>query len=424
MAMTKQACASRMAELHEAIVAYAKLLVEDGAAIQHGQELVIQCPVEAYEFGRLVVEQAYAAGAGHVTMIWGDEPTARLEYLNCPVSYFETVPSWKREQLNSLAEKGASFLFIDGADPMALAGIDPAKPAAASLARNSQCKSFRDGMDFGRNVWCIGGVPVKAWATTVFPGVSEDEAMVKMWEVILSVSRSYEGDPHKNWEEHNANFNKNLELLNKYKFDQLRYSSSNGTNFTLGLTKKHIWEGGAAITTSGIHFFPNIPTEEVFTTPDRMRTNGKVFSALPLVRNGVTIRDFWFEFKEGRVVDFGAAEGADVLKSILDTDDGAKYLGECALISKFTPIRQSGVLFYNTLYDENASCHLAIGTGFPECYEGGLEMTSEELLEVGVNKSHTHVDFMIGSDDLTITGITAKGEEVPVFINGTWAWNG
>lgn len=195
MAMTKQACATRMEELKDAITAYAKLLVEDGAAIQSGQELVVQCPVEAYEFGRLVVEQAYAAGVGHVTMIWGDEPLARLDYLNCPVSYFETVPSWKREQLNSLAEKGAAFLFIAGSDPMALAGIDPAKPAAASRARNSQCSSFRDGMDFGRNVWCIAGVPVKAWATTVFSDVSEDEAMVKLWEAILAVSRSLTGIP-------------------------------------------------------------------------------------------------------------------------------------------------------------------------------------------------------------------------------------
>lgn len=423
MAMTKQACATRMEELKDAITAYAKLLVEDGAAIQSGQELVVQCPVEAYEFGRLVVEQAYAAGVGHVTMIWGDEPLARLDYLNCPVSYFETVPSWKREQLNSLAEKGAAFLFIAGSDPMALAGIDPAKPAAVSRARNSQCSSFRDGMDFGRNVWCIAGVPVKAWATTVFSDVSEDEAMVKLWEAILAVSRSLTGDPHKNWEEHNARFNRNLELLNSYKFDRLRYSSSNGTNLTLGLTKKHVWEGGAATTVSGTRFFPNIPTEEVFTTPDRMRANGKVFSALPLVRNGVTIKDFWFEFKDGHVVDFGAAQGEEVLKSILDTDEGAKYLGECALISKFTPIRQSGVLFYNTLYDENASCHLAIGTGFPECYEGGLDMSPEELLECGVNKSHTHVDFMIGSDDLNIVGITANDEEVPVFIDGSWAWD-
>ena len=419
---TSAECRASMRALEDEIANYAELLVCDGVAIKPGQELVVNAPVEAYEFARLVVKAGYEAGAGHVTVIWGDERITRLEYENLPREYFETVPAWKRDQLNTLAEDGAAFLFLSGEDPSALKGIDPAKPATALRARNMQCRAFRDGMDFGRNAWCIGGVPVAAWARQVFPDVSEEEALYRLWAAILRASRADGEDPHGAWETHNAAFEKNKRQRNGMHFESLHYTSSNGTDLIVGLTDKHIWEGGAARTQDGTAFFPNIPTEEVFTSPDCRRTQGRVVSALPLVHNGLLVSDFWFEFKDGRVVDFGAERGASVLEEILETDDGARRLGECAIISKNTPIRQSGLIFYNTLYDENASCHLALGMGFPDCYEGGYEMTAEELAEKGVNKSHTHVDFMIGSDDLAITGITADGKEVPFFINGQWAW--
>ena len=421
-AMTPEEIRRSMEGLSAQIDAYAELLVADGAAIQPGQELVVSAPVEAADFARRVVKVAYACGAGHVTVIWADDAMARLEYENCPLESFQNTPSWKIEQLNSLAEKGAAFLFLEGSDPSALKGIDPAKPAAARRARNAQCKVFREGMDFGRNVWCIGGVPVPAWAKTVFPDISEQEAILRLWTAILSTARADGDDPHEAWETHNATFEKNKRMLNEARFDALRYSSSNGTELTVGLPKGHVWEGGAARTVDGTLFFPNMPTEEVFTSPDRMRADGIVYSALPLVHSGSIVRDFWFRFENGAVVDYGAAQGKEVLKQILATDENAVRLGEVALVSKNTPIRQSGLLFFSTLYDENASCHLAIGTGFPECIEGGVEMDVEALMAAGVNHSHTHVDFMIGADDLEITGIRADGSETPIFTSGQWAW--
>ncbi|MGN0286589.1 MAG: aminopeptidase [Atopobiaceae bacterium] len=420
--MTEAEVRSSMRGLSHQLDLYATLLVRKGAAVQQGSELVVFAPVERADFVRRVVRAAYKAGAAHVTVIWSDDEITRLTYENVDIERLRHTPSWKREQLDSLAQAGASFLFLEGTDPSVLKGIDPAKPAAVSHARNTECKAFRDGMDFGRNVWCIAGVPVAKWACHVFPGLSPEEAVYRLWVAILEVSRAAGDDPQSEWERHNANFEKNKRILNTYAFDSLHYTSSNGTDLTLGLNHGHIWEGGAGRTVDGKVFFPNIPTEEVFTSPDRNRADGVVHSALPLVHAGQVVRDFWFKFQAGKVVDFGASEGKDVLAHILKTDEGACRLGECALIAKNTPIRESGVLFYDTLYDENASCHLALGMGFPECIDGGFQMTKEQLVEHGVNQSSTHVDFMIGSDDLNVTGLTADGQEVPVFVDGLWAW--
>lgn len=422
MSMTAAEARKAIEALDPQIDRYAELLVRKGVALKEGQELVIQAPVETADFARRAVRAGYAAGAGHVTVIWGDDAVARMEYENCELSYFENTPSWKVEQLNSLAEQGAAFLFIEGADPMALAGIDPAKPATARKARNAQCKVFRDGMDFGRNAWCIGGVPIARWATHVFEGLEPDIAIYELWKAILHVARADGDDPQAAWDEHNANFERSKRFLNEHAFDSLRYSSANGTDLTIGLNEGHIWEGGAAHLVDSRSFFPNIPTEEVFTTPDRLRVEGTVHSALPLVHGGQIVRDFWLRFEGGAVVDYDAAEGKEVLRQIVETDDNARRLGEVALISKNTPIRESGILFFDTLYDENASCHLALGMGFPECLEGGLEMERDELLAHGVNWSHTHVDFMVGADDLSITGIAKDGTETPIFVGGQWTW--
>ena len=421
--MTNAEVTASLAGLSKAIRRYAKLVVRKGAAIQPGQELVIQTPVERADFARVLADEAYAAGAGHVTVLWSDEEITRMEYANMAVDYFSTVPAWKREQMNSLATGGAAFLFVDGADPQALRGIDPKKVETRSRAMREQCDVYRKGLDFGKNVWCIAGAPVTAWARTVFPDLSQDEAMLRLWEAILMAARADGPDPQSEWERHNATFEKNKRLLNQYAFDRLVYKSANGTDFELGLNQGHVWAGGAARTVDGTVFFPNMPTEEVFTSPDCLRANGVVHSVMPLVHGGQIVRDFWFRFEDGRVVDYGAKEGRDVLKSILEVDNNACMLGECALISKDTPIRQSGLLFYDTLYDENASCHLALGMGFPECLEGGLDMSRDELVAHGVNQSLTHVDFMIGADDLCITGITKSGEEVEVFVDGRWAWS-
>ena len=411
-----------IAGLSKHINRYAQLLVRKGVALRPGQELVVQSPVECADFARRVVREAYKARAGHVTVIWSDDIMTRLEYENVALSYFEETPAWKKEQLNGLADKGAAFLFLEGSDPDALQGIDPVKPATASFARNRDCRAFRDGMDFGRNAWCIAGVPVEAWASKVFPDVPRREAVYRLWMAILQVARADGDDPQAAWETHNATFVKNKRLLNEGAYDALRYWSSNGTDLVVGLNKGHLWEGGSSRTVNGTTYFPNIPTEEIFTTPDRLRAEGIVYSVLPLVHQGQVIRDFWMRFEGGRVVDYNAVQGREVLKNIIETDENSCRLGECALISKNTPIRETGLLFYDTLYDENASCHLALGLGFPECIENGYDMSSDELLTAGVNRSHAHIDFMIGADDLYVWGVRKDGTEVPLFEEGKWAW--
>ena len=401
---------------------YASLIVRTGVNVKPGQEMVVQAPVETCEFVRLLVKHGYAAGAGHVTVIWNDDAVTRMTYENVETAYFEQTPEWQRIQLDSLAEAGACFIFVEGADPEALKGIDPAKPAAASKARNTQCRSLRRGVDFSINPWCIAGAAVAAWAKHVFPRGPVDVAIYRLWCAILSVARADGADPESDWELHNATFEKNLRFLNEKRFVALHYTADNGTDLTVGLTDRHLWAGGCGETPDGPPFFPNIPTEEVFTSPDCEKADGIVYSALPLIHHGNKIDRFWLRFEGGCVVDYDAVIGKDALASILATDEGARRLGEVALISKNTPIRESEMLFYDTLYDENASCHLALGIGFAECYEGGYGMTTEELRERGVNTSSTHVDFMIGTDDLDIMGICADGTEIPVFVNGQWSW--
>lgn len=421
-ALTVEDARIGMRRLAPQIELYARLIVRKGVNVKPGQEVVVQAPVEACSFARVLVEAAYKAGAGHVTVIWTDDAVARLTYENVETAFFERTPAWQIEQLDSLARDGACFIFVEGGDPEALKGIDPAKPAAASKARNSQCKIFRRGLDFNINPWCIAGAPVAAWARHVFPGVEDEVAVYKLWCAILSAARADGEDPESDWELHDATFDKNLRFLNEHHFDALHYTADNGTDLTVGLTAGHIWAGGKGETPEGHSFFPNIPTEEVFTSPDRMRADGIVHSALPLIHHGNKVDRFWLRFEGGQVVDYGAEQGLDTLRSIIETDEGSRRLGEVALISKNTPIRESDTLFFDTLYDENASCHLALGIGFPECVEGGYDMDADALRSAGVNTSATHVDFMIGTDDMDIAGIMADGTEVPVFTNGQWCW--
>ena len=421
-ALTAEEAREGLAALEPKLKNYARLIARKGVNVKQGQEVVVRSPVDCAAFARLVVEEAYAAGAGHVQMLWSDDAVTRLTYQNVEKAYFETTPEWKRIQLDSLAKDGACFIFIEGADPEALKGVDPSKPAAASKAQNTQCAVYRHGLDYNLNPWCIAGAAVLPWAKHVFPGVEDDVAMYKLWCAILQVARADGDDPESAWELHDAAFEKNLRFLNDRHFDHLHYVAQNGTDLTVGMTAGHLWGGGRGETPDGHPFFPNIPTEEVFTSPDRNRVDGIVYSAMPLIHHGNKVDNFWLKFEGGKVVDYDAQVGKATLESILETDEGARHLGEVALISKNTPIRESGILFYDTLYDENASCHLALGIGFAECLEGGYDMTTDELLEAGVNVSSTHVDFMIGTDDIDITGVTADGEEVVIFQNGQWSW--
>lgn len=407
--------------LNDQLRSYAKLLIETGCALKPGQELLLTAPVEAAGFTRMVAEAAWNAGAGAVTVEWTDDVVSRLHYLHAPMSAFEKMPDWKALQRNGAAERGAAILSLEGEDPDGMAGIDPARFTAWARTAHRDCKAFYDGMDLGRNVWCIAGAATPAWAKKVFPGLSESEAVEKLWKAILSTARADGPDPAKAWAEHSAAFQKRVKLLNARQFDSLHYTAGSGTDLTVGLNKSHIWAGGGAETVDGTWFFPNMPTEEIFTSPDRERADGIVYSALPLNYNGGLIQDFWVKFEKGTAVDCGARVGLDLLRSILAVDEGAKHLGECALVPHASPIADTGILFYSTLYDENAACHLALGKGFPECVEGGLELDEAGLKEHHINLSATHVDFMIGTADLNIDGILPDGTAVPVFREGNWA---
>lgn len=400
---------------------YADLVVRSGCNLQPEQELYITAPIAAAEFTRLVTECAYKAGAKRVTVRWTDDGIARLGYEYSPIEVFEQFPDWMALLQNGMAERGAAILSIDASDPDALAGVDPRKPVASAKAGYAACKTFYDYMNLGKTVWCIVSAAAPAWAKKVFPDRPEDEAVAALWEAIFRAVRADQPDPVAAWEEHKRGFEAKIAVLNARQFTALRYKNASGTDITVGLPENHVWAGGGAETVAGRYFFPNMPTEEIFCTPHKDRADGTVHSAMPLNHRGSLIDDFSITFEKGRITGFTAAKGYDVLKEVIGTDEGAHHLGEVALIPKRSPISQMGILFYSTLYDENASCHFAIGKGFPECVKGGFEMTEEQLAAAGVNESSTHVDFMLGTEDLQITGIAADGSEALIFENGNWA---
>ena len=405
----------------EALKKYAHLLVCGGCNLQPGQELYVSADVTQAPLVRLIVAEAYAAGASNVTSYFTDEQVSRINYDCKSVEHFSEFPEWRAVLQNGVAERGAALLFISSEDPMGFAGVDPKKLSAFQVAATKACRAWRDGMDFGRNVWVIAGAASPAWAARVFPDLPEEEAMERLWQAILLTARADGDDPLADWRAHDESFRDRAAWLNQQRFDALRYRNSLGTDLVIGLNPDGLWAGGGETTVSGQRFYPNMPTEEIYTTPDWRRVDGVVVASMPLNHGGALVRDFRVEFKNGRVCAWSAAEGEDILTSIIETDEGAHYLGECALVPYGNPIQRTGVLFLNTLYDENAACHLALGRGFAECVEGGRDLDAEALKERGVNDSMTHVDFMIGTADLTITGIKANGEEVPVFVNGVWA---
>lgn len=406
----------------EQLTAYARLLVRTACNLEQGQELFVSADVTQAALVRLVVEQAYAAGASKVTVRYTDEQVARMDYNARPVEAFREFPDWLALLQNGVAKRGAALLFITSSDPLGMAGVDPAKVQAFQRAAVAACPDWREGMDYGRNVWVIAGGASPGWAKRVFPNEPEDVAVERLWDAILRTARADGDDPHAAWLEHDQSFRHRCEWLNQQRFTSLHYTSGLGTDLAVGLTPKSIWAGGGETTVAGRRFFPNVPTEEIYTSPDCDRVDGTVVASMPLNHGGALIRDFRITFEKGRAVSWEAAEGEEVLTSIIGTDEGSHYLGECALVPYGNPIQRTGVLFLNTLFDENAACHLALGRGFAECYEGGRQMSAAELREQGINESATHVDFMIGTKDLCITGTRADGTQVPVFRDGVWAF--
>lgn len=408
--------------MEEKLKEYARLAVVTGLAVKPGQEVMISASVEVADFVHLVMEQAYKAGASDVVVEWMDSEAAKLRYQHSYMEKISQCPEWTSLMRNTMAQRGAAFLSIRSDDPRVLADVDPKKPAAAQKASRNACGPFVEAHRNGTMPWCIIGAASPKWAQAVFPDLPEQEALDRLWDAIFQTARVDSGDAVTAWEAHRQEFQKRIAWLNEQAFDALHYQNSLGTDLTVGLLPGGIWCGGGAATADGRWHFMNLPTEEVYTAPHRERTEGTVYSSMPLNFNGNLIDQFYLTFEKGRVVDFGAKQGEEVLRSILEMDEGAKYLGECALVPYDSPISNLGILFYNTLYDENASCHLAVGSGISEAIEGGMSKSREELLQVGINDSLTHVDFMFGTADLSITGIRPDGTRVPVFQNGNWAF--
>ncbi len=400
---------------------YAKLIVKSGLNVQEGQEVLIQCGLDQPDFVTLVAEECYKAGAKRVTVKWSHMPVSKVNYTYRTLETLSEFTDIERAEWQNRVDKLPCLLWLDSDDPDGLAGTDSAKIAAANMARFPSIKPFRDAIE-NKYQWCIAAVPGKEWAKKIFPDLEADEAIEKLWDAILNCSRVTD-DPIAEWDKHNKNLAKRCKFLNDYRFDRLEYKSSNGTDFTVGLNEKGIFCGGGETTLgANIYFNPNIPSEEVFTSPMRGRAEGKVVSTKPLSYQGKLIENFWVEFKDGKVVRVGAEKNQDVLEKMVAMDEGASYLGEVALIAYDSPINKTGILFYNTLFDENASCHLALGRGFNNCLENYENYTNEECEKLGVNSSMIHVDFMIGSKDLSIVGVTKDGKRVQIFKDGNWAF--
>ncbi len=400
---------------------YAKLIAGSGLNVQKGQKVVIQCGLDQPDFVTMVVEECYKLGAASVIVKWSHMPVTKLNYTYRTLETLSTVTPVERAEWQSRVDELSCLLWLDSDDPDGLSGTDNEKISKANMARYPVIKPYRDAIE-NKYQWCIAAVPGREWAKKVFPDLPVEEAVEKLWEAILYTSRVSD-EPVKEWETHNATLAKRCEFLNKYKFDRLEYKSSNGTDFTVGLNPKGIFCGGGETTLgANVYFNPNIPTEEVFTTPMRGRAEGKVVATKPLSYQGKLIENFWFEFKDGKVVKLGAEKNRDLLEKMVSMDEGAAYLGEVALIAYKSPINDTGILFYNTLFDENASCHLALGRGFNNCLEDYEQYTNEQCRELGVNNSMLHVDFMLGSADMSIVGVTADGKRVQIFKNGNWAF--
>jgi len=404
------------------IKAYAKLLIEVGLNVQKGQLLVISSPVECAPFARMCASAGYDAGCREVVMNWSDDYMTREKYLRADDSVFDTVPSWRADFYNTVSEQQAAFLSIYADDPQLLAGVDYDRLRRANIASGKAIKPFRDRQTANFFPWCIASIPIPSWAKKVFPDKAENEAVDALWDAILSAMRIYnDRDPVLQWREHCAKLKSRVKTLNDYNFKYLKYKNSLGTDLTVQLPENHHWEGGNETCANGTVFCANMPTEEVFTAPLKTGTNGIVFSSKPLIVNGDIADKFSFEFKDGKIVKVCAEVGQELLETAISVDEGASYLGEVALVPYDSPISNSGILFYNTLFDENASCHFAFGDSYP-CVEGGSEMTKEQLQEIGLNYSISHEDFMIGTKDLSIIGITHDGKEIPVFIDGNFAF--
>ena len=399
---------------------YAELLIRVGLHIEKGMELMIYAPVDTALFARMCVSAAYDAGAKEVTVIWSDDYVTRERFLRAESEVFENVPTWRQTLMNGKAREGVPHLFIEAADPMNLKDADPARMLANAKARGRDLEEFQRLETTSFFPWCIASVPIKAWADKVFPDQADNVDL--LWDAIFEAVRvKGDGTAVAAWETHLENLRARTEKLNAYNFVSLHYQNALGTDLTVQLPENHIWMSGEEKTPTGHPFVANMPTEEIFTAPLKTGVNGVVHAAMPLVEDGNLIRDFYFVFKDGKIVEMQAKEGEEVLRNSTLVDEGASFLGEVALIPFNSPISNQKILYYETLFDENASCHLAYGAAYP-CITGGGDMSDEELKTHGLNVSSQHTDFMIGTSDLSIVGTTHSGEKIEVFKDGNFCF--
>ncbi len=399
---------------------YAKLIARVGGGIVRGDEVIIRAELDQPEFVVMLCDECYKAGAKKVEIDWTHQPLTKLHVRHRSAKVLSTVEKWEIEKLEHRAQKLPVMIYLLSEDPDGLRGINREKQAKGEQARYKVIKPFRDRMD-NKYKWCIAAVPGKKWAKKVFPELTVSRAVEKLWEAILYTSRA-DKDPAEAWREHNADLAKRCEYLNSKNLRTLVYKSSNGTDLRVGLIPEAKFMGGGEYTLSGEFFNANIPSEEVFVTPKRGEAEGIVYSTKPLSYKGELIEDFYVKFEGGKAVEVDAKKNKELLEKLIGMDEGAAYLGECALVPYDSPIRNSGILFYNTLFDENAACHLAFGEGFTNCIADYDKYTLEELRKLGVNDSMIHEDFMIGSEDLDIVGICEDNSEIQIFKNGNWAF--
>lgn len=399
---------------------YAKLITQVGVNVSKSHTVVLNIQVEQAPLARYIVQEAYKLGAKQVIVQWSDDIVTRETLLHADDSVIEQVPAYKIDEANDFVAKGASRISVVSQNPDALAGVDGERIATMQKVNGKAMMPLRKATQANKISWTVVAAAGSAWAKKVFPDLDTTEEQVDaLWDAIFTACRLYSDDPIAAWHEHDKTLETKANELNKENFTALHYTAP-GTDLVIGLPVNHHWEGAGSLNVRGERFMANMPTEEVFTAPDRTRIDGVVTSTKPLSYAGNTIENMVFTFKDGVVVDVTAEKGEEVLKSLLDTDEGAKSLGEVALVPHSSPISQSGITFFNTLFDENASNHLALGSAYAFNIKGGTEMSDEELKEAGLNRSQTHVDFMIGSADMSIDGIKQDGSKVPLFKDGEW----
>ncbi len=400
---------------------YAQLIAVTGANVQKGQEVMINSSVETAEFARMVAEECYRAGAKKVIVEWSYQPLEKTNYRYRSIKTLSTIEKWEIERLEHRATVLPAMIYLESEDPDGLAGVNQQKVAKARQARYPIIKPFRDRME-NRYQWVIAAVPGEKWAKKMFPKLSRHQAVEKLWEAILYTSRADGEDPINDWKKHNANLAEKCRYLNSLGIDELIYHSSNGTDFRVGLIPDVDFLGGGETSLQGVYYNPNMPTEEVFTSPMRGKAEGTVVATRPLSYQGQLIENFSVRFENGKAVEVHAEKNEELLRQMISMDEGAAYLGECSLVPYDSPIQNSVLTFYNTLFDENACCHLALGMGFVNCVRDFDKYTLEECREKGINDSMIHVDFMIGSADLDIDAKTRDGRTVAIFRNGNWAF--